>query len=985
MEKIIYNTKIKKFLAIFLVTIIVMNTVMPSIVWADDEAVTKTFKEWQDSAVNEDDKTIMFDNVRNYLHERPDFMEYNELTGERMEYIKSILNNSPETIKIRAIYKPDKGWFSSTEFTVLGWAFIDNNGQAKQQIEKTYNELIEYLGLSTEEEIKKLDNKIISKIQSEFFDENETLPEGYDPLEISTVILEKNKDIIKLKVQERGDDYDIISFEVPGKDEYQLEKEAGENLGLDSEPDSVIAALADGVGGFLLAPIFWLVNFVADAVIETVGEWMTGDGYVNLGFGVLGNKTREHEVLDGEEIDYPVEIESFFLGAYKYPNLTYTPEEIFAGKIDLLSIDFITGKVARRDSNGNIIRDSNGNVEYKDNSDTGWRDIRKVIASWYKVLRMIAIIGLLSVLIYMGIKIILSANAKEKAKYKQWIIDWFMAVAILFSMHFIMAFVVSVTGEFSNLLGESCGKINVEVVENGVSTGDKFVTNLMGIVRFMIQSESAVVQVAYEIMYVMLIVYTIKFTLVYLKRVLNMAFLTLIAPIVALMYPLDKINDGNAQSFGMWLKEYIYNALLQPMHLILYYVLLGSAVGVAAANPIYGIVVLTFLSEAEKLLKKIFGFDKAGGGTVGGMAGAFAAGAIASNIKNIAKFGGIGGKSGDGSGGDRDEILNNPKPVIGSGVGNFGIADNQLPTGSSSGNVNSQGGAQASGGQNAKPSNTKSSNTNSSNTKPSNTKPLNTNSSNTKPSNAKPSNTNPNSKSQDKGTPIRKMARGLGAVGKKLIKPVYNTDKSFKYNAKRWGRRLVGAGVGVTAAAIQAGISLTDGKYNPMEGIATFTAGYAGGKQLTKGLGNVIDTYRDGADEGDKIAQMKRAKDRFRDRDDVIEFNKKNFAGREKEAMERQREQYLTRGVTDLKEMKSGMKYADTLIAKGISKEAADKRAADTINFRNQLKDQNQLGVVYDDKKREKYIEEVSGGDESIKAKYRNAFNSLIAYNDANA
>ena len=141
-----------------------------------------------------------------------------------------------------------------------------------------------------------------------------------------------------------------------------------------------------------------------------------------------------------------------------------------------------------------------------------------------------------------------------------------------------------------------------------------------------------------------------------------MAFLTLIAPIVALMYPLDKINDGNAQSFNMWLKDYIFNALLQPMHLILYYVLLGSAVGVAAANPIYGIVVLTFLSEAERLLKKFFGFEKAGGGTVGGMAGAFAAGAIASNIKNIAKFGAGGGSKG-GSGDDKNEALNSPKPT----------------------------------------------------------------------------------------------------------------------------------------------------------------------------------------------------------------------------------------------------------------------------------------------------------------------------------
>ena len=128
-----------------------------------------------------------------------------------------------------------------------------------------------------------------------------------------------------------------------------------------------------------------------------------------------------------------------------------------------------------------------------------------------------------------------------------------------------------------------------------------------------------------------------------------MAFLTLIAPIVALTYPIDKINDGKAQGFDMWIKEYIFNALLQPMHLILYYILVGSSVSIAASNPLYGIAVLMFMTEAEKLLKKIFGLDKAGAGTVGGMAGAFAAGAIASNIKNIAKMSNLpGGKDGPG-------------------------------------------------------------------------------------------------------------------------------------------------------------------------------------------------------------------------------------------------------------------------------------------------------------------------------------------------
>ena len=90
-----------------------------------------------------------------------------------------------------------------------------------------------------------------------------------------------------------------------------------------------------------------------------------------------------------------------------------------------------------------------------------------------------------------------------------------------------------------------------------------------------------------------------------------MAFLTIIAPLVAITYPIDKINDGKAQAFDLWLKEYIFNLLIQPMHLILYIVLVGSAMEFAAKNIFYVVIALGFLMPAEKLLRRFFGFEKA--------------------------------------------------------------------------------------------------------------------------------------------------------------------------------------------------------------------------------------------------------------------------------------------------------------------------------------------------------------------------------------
>ena len=108
-----------------------------------------------------------------------------------------------------------------------------------------------------------------------------------------------------------------------------------------------------------------------------------------------------------------------------------------------------------------------------------------------------------------------------------------------------------------------------------------------------------------------------------------MAFLTLIAPVIALTYPIDKVSDGKAQAFDLWIKEFVFNALIQPLHLFLYTVLLGAATSLAVINPLYAVVCLGFILAAENLLKKMFGFNKANAGTLGSLAGAAGVSALA--------------------------------------------------------------------------------------------------------------------------------------------------------------------------------------------------------------------------------------------------------------------------------------------------------------------------------------------------------------------
>ena len=131
-----------------------------------------------------------------------------------------------------------------------------------------------------------------------------------------------------------------------------------------------------------------------------------------------------------------------------------------------------------------------------------------------------------------------------------------------------------------------------------------------------------------------------------------MAFFTMIAPLVALTYPIDRAGDGKSQAFDMWFKEYTMNAIIQPVHLIIYTVFVGSAYGLVAKNPLYAIAAIGFLTPAEKFIKKMFGLDKAE--STSGF-GSFAGGAFAMNMMKQLSGGGKekskkekGGKSADG-------------------------------------------------------------------------------------------------------------------------------------------------------------------------------------------------------------------------------------------------------------------------------------------------------------------------------------------------
>lgn len=437
-------------------------------------------------------------------------------------------------------------------------------------------------------------------------------------------------------------------------------------------------------------------------------------------------------------------------------------------------------------SSGSYDVDSSGNYH----TQIGWFDINffsdkkitsetevssailaPVIGNIYRIIRNSCMVLMLLVILYIGIKIVISSIAEQQAKYKRFLVDWLVGFALLFMMHYIMSGIVNlntfIVGLLSNEEGDAYYIGFPELADNGsggdstwndvvtgnttfVFNGEKYTVfketrlcvegtandgvnytdkidkqngyinlnglnnkrykdqavdlstwgkngeiylsasiynstndnekygnkvilklNMISYVRTISNWGSSIHEedvqfynkggmttsspstgMGYSMLYLGLCIETVMFVFIYMGRVLKMSFLTMIAPIVATMYPVDKLGDGKAQSFNTWFKDYLFNVLTQPMHLFLYTVFIVAAGELLTKNILYAVAIYGFMIPAEKYIKKVLGFEKASNGAGGPLGGAIGHGIAMDGLGKLAGIGPFGGKSGSGGSGD---------------------------------------------------------------------------------------------------------------------------------------------------------------------------------------------------------------------------------------------------------------------------------------------------------------------------------------------
>jgi len=241
------------------------------------------------------------------------------------------------------------------------------------------------------------------------------------------------------------------------------------------------------------------------------------------------------------------------------------------------------------------------------------KQLKQAVAQLYYIMRNLAIVILLSLLIYTGIRIVLaSPNAGEKAKWKMLLYDWIKALALVMFVHIIMIGVFYVSEIITDGLQSTLVSDNTIVTEIRRNFDSTSVLDAVG-------------NIIYVIMYGYITYLTIVFLISYFKRLFFIMTMVVIAPLNASLYALGRTGK---ERFNKWFKEFVWGVMVQPFHMLIYSMLVlipikimnssGITVGSGVLEThfgtfdaqVYALIAISMIRPIEKYMRGIFGFGE---------------------------------------------------------------------------------------------------------------------------------------------------------------------------------------------------------------------------------------------------------------------------------------------------------------------------------------------------------------------------------------
>ena len=171
-----------------------------------------------------------------------------------------------------------------------------------------------------------------------------------------------------------------------------------------------------------------------------------------------------------------------------------------------------------------------------------------------------------------------------------------------------------------------CGELENQIMSLQSYQGSK---DLMGEMRVKAGKTG---RVTYVIIWYILFFQLISILALYYKRLIMVAILIMLFPIVMITYAIDKIGDGTAQTLETWTKEFTINIVVQIVHAVVYVTLIKTGMSIFESNPnnwLIFIIAVLCLFPVERLLRSIFGLN---GSTMNSLKSNVLGGAIAAAV-----------------------------------------------------------------------------------------------------------------------------------------------------------------------------------------------------------------------------------------------------------------------------------------------------------------------------------------------------------------
>ena len=331
--------------------------------------------------------------------------------------------------------------------------------------------------------------------------------------------------------------------------------------------------------------------------LDSMGETITENGKkIKAIWDETGGAEAEKEQSFMEKFTEAMEktADTIETAMYGWYDLMLSPDDIFSGKVKI--------------ANANIFKQDSTKMSEWTPFGKLMKSLKSAVAGLYYIMRNLAIVILLCLLIYSGIRIVLASSvANEKAKWKEYLYDWLKALFLVMFIHVIMIGIFYIS----------------DVVVDGLSSSLNYDHTIVSEIRIQFMKTSFFDVTSnwfYVIMYVYVTYLSVVFIVSYFKRLMYLMILIIIAPIVSSLYAFGKTSKS---IFDKWFKEFTMGVFVQPFHMLVYTVLLliplklmnGSGItegSVFQINypsiQIYALISLAMIRPIEKYMREIFQF-----------------------------------------------------------------------------------------------------------------------------------------------------------------------------------------------------------------------------------------------------------------------------------------------------------------------------------------------------------------------------------------